>query len=518
MANTWSITGASCGSGRSSADRDRGAQDRLAPGTPLVLGLLVVSAFVVTLNETIMNLALASLIDDLGITAATAQWLTTGYLLTMAIVIPTSGFLLQRFTVRQVFITAMSLFTLGTLIAALSPGFEMLLTGRIVQASGAAVLMPLLMTAVLHTVPELRRGSIMGTISIVTAAAPALGPPVSGAVLSVAEWPFLFWTVLPIGAATLVLGIFRLRNVTQTRRHPIDVLSVVLSALAFGGVVFGLASIGEAVHGQAPIAPWIPIVTGAAFLLLFVRRQRRLACRDLALLDLRTFRAPQFAAAIIVTALVAMTLFGTLTVLPLYLQDELGVDTLATGLLLLPGGLILALLSPVVGRLYDRVGPGPLVVPGAVLLALSQVAFALALAQPGSPLLAISMFTLMHIALAFLFTPLMTSALCPLPAALYSHGSATFSTVQQLAGAAGTATLVTLMTIGSTRAGPESGIATGVQDAYIGASVIALIAVLGAVALTLIARRHRTAPSEGERMNPIAAQDHFVRTAHRAAK
>ncbi|GGM62993.1 DHA2 family efflux MFS transporter permease subunit [Microbacterium saperdae] len=464
--------------------------ERLAPGTALVLGLLVVAAFVVVLNETIMNVALASLIEDLGITAATAQWLTTGYMLTMAIVIPTSGYLLQRFTVRQVFITAMSLFTIGTLVAALSPGFGMLLTGRIVQASGAAVMMPLLMTAVLHTVPAGRRGTLMGTIAIVTSAAPALGPAVSGAVLSVAEWPFLFWTVLPIAVTALLLGIFRLRNVTQTRRLPIDVLSVVLSALAFGGIVFGLASIGESASGEAPIAPWIPLTIGIVVLLVFVLRQRRLARRDLALLDLRTFRTPQFAAAIIVTALIAMTLFGTLTVLPLYLQDALGVNTLATGLLLLPGGLILAVLSPVVGRLYDRLGAGPLVVPGAVLLALSQVAFAVTLAQQGSALLAMGMFTVMHAALAFLFTPLMTAALSPLPAELYSHGSATFSTVQQLAGAAGTATLVTLMTIGSTRAGVGSGIGTGIQYAYCGASMIAILAVLGAVALTLITRRN----------------------------
>lgn len=479
--------------GQDPAGTEPAGGDRLAPGTSLVLGILVVSAFVVVLNETIMNVALTSIIHDLGITAATAQWLTTSYLLTMAIVIPTSGFLLQRFTIRQLFITTMSLFTLGTLIGALSTGFVMLLTGRIVQAAGAAVMMPLLMTAVLHTVPARRRGSIMGTISIVTAAAPALGPPVSGMVLSVLDWPFLFWTVLPISVAALLTGIFRLRNVTETRRVPIDLLSVILSAIAFGSIVFGLASIGESAHGEAPVAPWIPLVSGAVFLLVFVLRQRRLALNDLALLDLRVFRTPQFAAAIIVTALVAMTLFGTLTVLPLYLQDGLGVSALATGLLLLPGGLLLAVLSPVVGRLYDRVGPGPLVVPGAILLALSQVLFAVTLGQGGSPLLAMAMFTVMHIALAFLFTPLMTSALSPLPAALYSHGSATFSTVQQLAGAAGTATLVTLMTIGSTRAGPDSGIAAGIQDAYIGASVIALVAVLGAVALTLIARRGRTA-------------------------
>ncbi len=475
---------------RSSAEAGSTTDDRLAPGTKLVLGILVVSTFVVVLNETIMNVALATLITDLGISAATAQWLTTAYLLTMAVVIPVSGFLLQRFTVRQLFITAMSLFTIGTLVAALSSGFAMLLTGRIVQAVGAAVMMPLLMTAVMHSVPARRRGSVMGTISIVTAAAPALGPAVSGAVLSVLDWPFLFWTVLPIAMATLLIGIFLLRNVTQTRRIRIDVLSVILSVLAFGGILFGLVSIGEYANGVAHINPLIPLVIGAAFLLVFIIRQRYLARHDLALLDLRTFQTPQFSCAIIVTGLVAMTLFGTLTVLPLYLQRVLGIGPLATGLLLLPGGVLLAVLSPVVGRLYDRGGIGPLIVSGAVLLALSQIIFVLTIGNYDSSLSAMIMFTVMHIALAFLFTPLMTVALSSLPAGLYSHGSATFSTVQQLAGAAGTATLVTLMTVGSTRIAGESNIAAGVRNAYIGASVIAVIAVIATMVLVLIIRRH----------------------------
>lgn len=348
------------------------AGGHLPSGTRLALGLLVVSTFVVILNETIMSVALASLIHDLGVSAARAQWLTTGYLLTMAIVIPTTGFLLQRFTTRQVFIAAMSLFSAGTLVGALAPGFDVLLAGRIVQAGGAAVMMPLLMTAVLNTVPTQRRGTVMGTISIVTAVAPALGPAVSGAVLSVFDWRFLFWTVLPIALVTLVLGILRLGNVTSTRPSPLDTTSVILSALAFGGIVFGLSSLGEAANGDAPVRPWVPLATGVVFLALFVVRQRRLERHNRALLDLRTFATPAFAIAVVVMALVAMTLFGKLTVLPLYLQTAKGAGSLATGLLMLPGGVVMAVLSPVVGRLYDRVGPGPLVVPGAVLLLLSQ--------------------------------------------------------------------------------------------------------------------------------------------------
>lgn len=451
----------------------------------------MVSTFVVVLNETIMNVALASLIGDLGITAATAQWLTTGYLLTMAVVIPTSGFLIQRFTTRQVFIAAMSLFALGTLIAALSPGFGTLLMGRIVQAAGAAVMMPLLMTAVLNTVPASRRGTLMGTISIVTAAAPALGPTISGAILSILSWPFLFWTVLPIALATLVIGIAKLKNVTPTRDAPLDVLSVALAAVAFGGIVFGLAGIGEAANGEAPLPPWIPLLVGVAVLTLFILRQRRLERGDRAVLDLRTFATPAFVVAIIMMALVAMTLFGTLTVLPLYLQNAVGSSALTTGLLLLPGGVIMAVLSPFVGRLYDKVGPGPLVIPGAIVLALSQWAFAATLTAVSSPWVAMVIFTVMHIALAFLFTPLMTSALSPLDVNLYSHGSATLSTVQQLAGAAGTATLVGLLTIGSGGSDSPEAIAAGVHDAYLGASVISVLTVISAFVLNAFARRRR---------------------------
>ncbi|GAA3819502.1 DHA2 family efflux MFS transporter permease subunit [Cellulomonas soli] len=467
------------------------AAGTLTPGTPVVLGLLVVSTFVVILNETIMNVALASLIADLGITAATAQWLTTGYLLTMAIVIPTSGFILQRFTTRQVFLTAMSLFAAGTLIAALSPGFGVLLTGRIVQAAGAAVMMPLLMTAVLTIVPAGRRGSMMGTISIVTAVAPALGPTLSGAILSAAHWHVLFWTVLPIALVMVALGAWRLKNVTATVPAPLDAPSVIVSAIAFGAIVFGLSSIGEATGGHAPVPPWIALVVGAGFLAWFIHRQRHLARADRALLDLRTFATPTFAVAIVALALVVMTLFGTLTVLPLYLQDVLGTSALTTGLLLLPGGVLMAVLSPVVGRLYDRLGAGPLVIPGALVLAASQAGFALTLGPGTSPWVAMALFTLMHIALAFLFTPLMTSALSPLRPELHSHGSATYSTVQQLAGAAGTAVLVALMTT-SAADGPGAGEATGVHGAYLGATVIAALAVVAALVLAGTDRRtHR---------------------------
>lgn len=206
-------------------------RDRLAPGDATVIGLLLVSAFVVILNETIMGVALPRLMADLGITAATGQWLTTGFMLTMAVVIPATGFIMERFRLRQVFVAAMGLFSLGTAIAAVAPGFELLLVGRVVQASGTAVMMPLLMTTAMTLVPPASRGKTMGMISVVISVAPAIGPTISGIILNSLSWRWMFIIVLPIALLALAAGTWKVRNVTAPRHARLDVLSLVLSAV-----------------------------------------------------------------------------------------------------------------------------------------------------------------------------------------------------------------------------------------------------------------------------------------------
>lgn len=231
----------------------------------------------VVLNETIMGVAIPNLVDDLGITIDAAQWLTTAFMLTMAVIIPITGLLIQRFTTRQIFTAARSLFSLGTLVAALAPGFEMLLAGRIVQATGTAMMMPLLMTTIMTLVPAQSRGRFMGRISIVMAAAPALGPTISGLILSIASWRYMFWLVLPIAVTMLIVGNRRIENVGETQRKPIDVLSVVLSAFGFGGVVFGLSLVGA--PGDAATQMWIALGAGALGNLLCTKSEEPAAAR-----------------------------------------------------------------------------------------------------------------------------------------------------------------------------------------------------------------------------------------------
>ncbi|GAB3281051.1 DHA2 family efflux MFS transporter permease subunit [Kineosporia babensis] len=461
-----------------------------------LIALLTGAAFVVILNETIMGVALPDLMKEFSVQATTAQWLTTAFLLTMAIVIPVSGWLLTRLPLRAVFVLAMGSFTVGTLICALAPVFGVLVAGRVVQAVGTALMMPLLMTTILNIVAPQKRGQMMGVVSIVISVAPAIGPTISGVVLDQLTWRWMFWLVMPIALIALVTGAAMVRNVTDPKASPLDVLSVVLSALAFGGLIYGLSSIGESASGHTPVPVWIPLVIGAAALTVFIARQLSLKSR--ALLDLRAFATPTFSMAVLLVAVSMMALFGTLILLPIYLQTALGLSTLVTGLMLLPGGLTMGLLAPLVGGLFDKYGPQPLVAPGALVASIALWGMTTFDINTGRGTV-IAAHVVLSVGLAFMFTPLLTSALGSLPHALYSHGSAIVGTVQQVAGAAGTALFVTVMTRTSTASlndgvDPLTSVADGVHAALLWGGIISAAAVV----LALFVRRPKAVVVEAE--------------------
>ena len=445
----------------------------------LVITLLLISTFVVFLNETLMGNAMPALMEDLRISASAAQWVTTAFLLTMAVVIPITGFLLQRLNTRTVFITAMTLFTIGTVLAAAAPGFELLIAARVVQASGTAIMMPLLFTTVLNLVPMESRGRVMGNISIVISVAPALGPLVSGLILGAFHWRFLFILILPIAIAALVVGAMRVPNVTEPSKTSIDVVSVILSAFGFGGLVFGLSNVGTA--GIASMQSWLPLAVGVGGIAAFILRQLVLQKTDGALLDLRTFKVRSFTFTVAMLMISMMALFGTIILLPIFTQDVMGLDARTTGLILLPGGLLMGLLGPVVGRAFDRIGPRPLVISGSIIVSSALWGMTLLTADAEIWMVLVA-YTTLTLGLALLFTPLFTAGLGDIPPKLYSHGSAVVGTVQQLAGAAGVALFITVMsaTAGSRMAAGASEVAAtaaGIHTAFIYGAVISLVAI-----------------------------------------
>jgi DHA2 family lincomycin resistance protein-like MFS transporter len=436
---------------RTAAATARGPE-RLQRSDAIAIGVLLVSAFVVVLNETIMSVAIPVLIKDLHVDASAGQWLSTAFILTMAVVIPVSGFLIQRMTTRSLFAIALGSFVLGTLLAALSPTFGVLVVARVIQGVGAAVITPLLMTTVMTIVPPARRGAMMGNISIVISVAPAVGPTVSGLILSALPWPFLFWCVLPIAVAGLVIGLRLIPNLGEPRHVPIDWLSIPLSAIGFGGLVYGLNEVGVGASSKGGIsvaAVGLPVAIGVVSLVLFLLRQRSLQRNDNALLDLRVFRSRVFSASVASGALAFLGLLGSAILLPIYLQQVLGLSALQTGLLVLPGGLLMGLLGPVVGRLYDRFGPRPLLIPGLAIamVALILLGTTLTATTPAWQVLLCHM--LLSFGLATVLPSVFTAGLSAVPARFTSYGSAIFATVQQVGGAAGTALSVALLAVGA---------------------------------------------------------------------
>lgn len=455
--------------------------ERLTRQQLLLIGILIVATFVVILNETVMTIALPELQRTLGVAPSVGQWLTTAFMLTMAVVIPTTGFLIQRFGTRVLFIGAMTAFTAGTVAAALAPGFEVLLAARVVQAVGTAIMLPLLMTTVMNEVPESRRGVMMGNISVVIAVAPALGPTMSGFIIEHFGWRWVFGAVAPIALVTLVAGALLVRATDEPVSTPIDYLSLPLSVIGFGGVVYGLASIGKAAEsggdgGGMPM--WVPFGLGVLGLIGFVARQLRLQRSERALLDLRVFSSRTYTIAIVTMIVGFGMMLGTFIVVPYFGQTALGLSPLTTGLVTLPGGLLMGLAGPIVGRIYDVRGPRPLVIPGAVLAGIGVWMLAIVSTETTVGWL-VAANALLCLGLAAMFTPLMTLGLGALDRSLYSHGSAVLGTLQQVAGALGTALFITVMTVVAT-AQMDSGMdeaaatATGVSRVFILAGVLSL--------------------------------------------
>lgn len=409
-----------------------------------IIGALALAAFVMILNETVLTVALPGIMADMDITAATGQWLTTGFLLTMSVLIPTTGFLLQRFSHRSLFLFAIISFIVGTAIAVIAPSFVFLLIARIIQAAGTAIVLPLMMTTTLTLVPIHKRGAIMGLNTIVISVAPAIGPTVSGAIVHTLTWHYIFALMIPLAFIVLVLGLIFMKLPSQARKIPVDVISVILSALAFGFLIYAISSIEHAADNVTMTI--VSFAVGLIALAIFIKRQISLTREGKELLNLTPFSSRTFTFAILMIMIAFGTLLGSLMIVPIMLESGKGIDSLAIGLMLLPGGVAQIIVSPIFGRIFDKHGPRPVLIPGALMLALGQWMYVSVTAETE-----LWMFMICHIVfsigLALLMTGLMASAMASVNPRLFGHGSAIFNTGQQLGGAIGTTIFVTIMAL-----------------------------------------------------------------------
>lgn len=405
-----------------------------------IIAILFTGAFVAIFTQTLLNIALPSIMTDLKIEAATAQWLITGYMLVNGILIPASAYFIQRYSNRSIFILAMSLFALGTLLAGLAPTFSLLLAARMIQASGAALMMPLLMNVILVAFPVERRGAAMGIFGLVMIVAPAIGPTLSGYIVEHYSWRVLFFIILPLALIPLALGIFKLKNLTiQNKELTLDKMSLVLSSLGFGGILYGFSAAGQSGWSDPYVLGTITI--GVVSLVTFIFRQFKL--KD-PLLEFRIYKYPMFALSSAISIVVSISMFSAMILMPIYVQTIKGISPVDSGLLMLPGALVMGFMSPVTGRLFDKYGAKVLAITGMSIVLISTYFFS-NLSIETTYLQIMAIYTIRMLGISMVMMPVMTNGLNTLPMKAYPHGTAMNNTLQQVSGAIGSALLITVM-------------------------------------------------------------------------
>ncbi|MEK4230252.1 MDR family MFS transporter [Solibacillus sp. FSL H8-0538] len=407
----------------------------------LMIAILFVGTFVAFLNNTLLNVALPTIMTDLNIKDySTVQWLSTGYMLVSGILVPASAFLITRFKNRHIFITSMALFLVGTILAAFAPSFALLLAGRMVQAAGAATMSPLLMNVMLTSFPIEKRGTAMGIFGLVMFAAPAIGPTISGWIVEHYDWRLLFEMIIPFAIISLGLAVWKLENVMETRPVKLDYFSLVLSTIGFGGLLYGFSSAGSA--GWDAPEVYGTIIIGAIGLIIFILRQLKM---EQPLLEIKIYKYPMFALASVISMVLSVAMFSGMILTPAYVQNVRGISPFDAGLMMLPGALVMGIMSPITGKLFDKFGPRILAIIGLIIMTVSTY-FLTKLELDTSYAYIITVYTVRMLGISLVMMPIMTNGLNSLPMKMNPHATAINNTAQQVAGAIGTAVLVTIMT------------------------------------------------------------------------
>ncbi|WMM90623.1 DHA2 family efflux MFS transporter permease subunit [Heyndrickxia coagulans] len=412
-------------------------------GRGKIVFAMMLGAFVAILNQTLLNVAIPHIMNDLNVTANTVQWLSTGYMLVNGILVPVTAFMISKWGTRKMLITAVSLFTAGSVLCAISTNFSILMLGRIVQASGAGIIMPLMMTVFLTIFPPEKRGSAMGMMGVAMIFAPAIGPTLSGWLVGHYDWHILFWIVIPFGVIDIFVTLAWMKDVMKTTNPKIDIPGIIFSTLGFGFLLYGFSEAGN--DGWSSKQVVISLIIAVISLVLFVWRE---LTTEKPMLDLRVFKYDIFALTTIVSMVVNMAMFAGMILLPIYLQNIRGFTALDSGLLMLPGAIVMGIMSPISGWLFDKLGARPLAVFGLIITVWTTYEFTkLSMTTSYGHLL--FLYVLRSFGMSFIMMTIMTEGMNQLPIHMTSHGTAAANTARTVAGSLGTAFLVTVM---STRA------------------------------------------------------------------
>ncbi|HHA6137355.1 TPA: DHA2 family efflux MFS transporter permease subunit [Staphylococcus aureus] len=410
-----------------------------------ILAALLFGMFIAILNQTLLNVALPKINMEFNISASTGQWLMTGFMLVNGILIPITAYLFNKYSYRKLFLVALVLFTIGSLICAISMNFPIMMVGRVLQAIGAGVLMPLGSIVIITIYPPEKRGAAMGTMGIAMILAPAIGPTLSGYIVQNYHWNVMFYGMFIIGIIAILIGFVWFKLYQYTTNPKADIPGIIFSTIGFGALLYGFSEAGNKGWGSVEIETMFAI--GIIFIILFVIRELRMKSP---MLNLEVLKFPTFTLTTIINMVVMLSLYGGMILLPIYLQNLRGFSALDSGLLLLPGSLIMGLLGPFAGKLLDTIGLKPLAIFGIAVM--TYATWELTKLNMDTPYMTImGIYVLRSFGMAFIMMPMVTAAINALPGRLASHGNAFLNTMRQLAGSIGTAILVTVMTTQTTQ-------------------------------------------------------------------
>lgn len=448
--------------------------------------VLVFGTLLAVLNQTLLTPALPAIMGDYSIDASTAQWLTSGYSLVEAVVIPLSAYLMGRLSTRKLFIGGISLFAVGSFVAACAPRFEVLLLGRAVQAACAGAMMPMVSSVILLIFPREKRGAAMGLIGLVIGFAPALGPTVAGLLVDYVGWRALFLIVTALAVVVALVAAWKLENVGAFEATKFDLLSVVLSTVGLVCLLYGFSSFGTAANIAVPAAL---VVVGLVVIGFYVKRQLSL---DEPMLRLDILKTRQYRTVVIIIALFQAGLVGMGTIMPLYIQGVLGQSATVSGLTLLPGAVLAAFIGLLAGGLFDKFGIRIPTAIGCVFLVCA--AAGLPLLQSTSNVIFVAIvYAFVPVGVQFTMTPLNTWGINSLANEDVRYAQSTSNTVNQVAGSFGVAALVSVSaavtaSVQPALQGVEATFA-GYHASFIGTSAMLVIAIL---AILVFARDKKT--------------------------
>ncbi|MDQ1003043.1 DHA2 family lincomycin resistance protein-like MFS transporter [Neobacillus niacini] len=443
--------------------------------------ILMLGAFLGLFGETALNMALSNIMEQFSVTAATAQWLTTGYLLVLAILVPVSALLMKWFTTRQLVIGGLIISLFGAILAALNFNFTILMLGRVVQAIGTGLLLPVMLSVMLLIFPIQKRGVVMGLMGLVITLAPALGPTLSGVIISTLSWPYIFWFSAIAYVLLILVAVAKIANVSEISKPKIDLSSILLSTIGFGGLIFALSTMAEVAITSPKV--WAPLLVGIIALILFGIRQNNMAQP---MVNLRVFKYPMFTLGTLTMFLGILIILSTGILLPMYLKGALLLSAAMAGLILLPGNAVNFVLSPIVGALFDKVGARRFTIVGFILVLIGNIVFVATISSETPAWQVVVAFMILFFGLTLVMMPAQTNAMNQLPRELYADGSAAMNTLNQVAGAAGTAIAITVFTSGQSsyvtdfpNASQPEILAAGIKYAFYFTTGISVVGLIG---------------------------------------